>query len=169
MLIFSFQRWKSLRWTLNWKGLFILFFFFFLLFYLISFISQSKWFKINQDHHTFLTIMLEKTLESPLDCKEIQPVNPKGSQSRIFIEWTDAEALIHWPPDAKSWLIGKDPDAVKDWQQEKEVTEDETVGWHHWLNGHELEQTLGDSDWCLQSVGSQLNNNHHAFRSVVIS
>ena len=58
--------------------------------------------------------MLEKTLESPLDCKEIQPVNPKGSQSRIFIEWTDAEALIHWPPDAKSRLIGKDPDAVKD-------------------------------------------------------
>ena len=87
--------------------------------------------------------MLEKTLESPLDCKEIQPVNPKGNQSWIFIGSTDAEALKLWPVDAKSWLIGKDPDAGKDWrQEEKGTTEDEMVGWHHWPNGHEFEQAL---------------------------
>ena len=91
---------------------------------------------------------LDKTLESPLDCKEIQPVHPKGNQPRIFIERTDAEAEapILWPPDADSWLIGKDPDTGKDWgQEEKRVTEDEMVGWHHQLNGHESEQTPGDS------------------------
>ena len=129
MLIFSFQRWKSLRWTLNWKGLFILFFF--LLFYLISFISQSKWFKINQDHHTFRTMMLEKTLESPLDCKEIQPVHSED-QSWVFIGRTDVEAEtpILWPPHAKSWLVGKDPDAGRDWgQKEKGTKEDEVAGW----------------------------------------
>ena len=77
-------------------------------------------------------MVLEKTLESPLDSKEIQPVNPKGSQSRIFIEWTDAEALIHWPPDVKSRLIGKDSNAGRDWgQEEKGTTEDEMAGWHH--------------------------------------
>ena len=96
----------------------------------------------------FWTWMLEKTLESPLDCKEIQPVNPKGNQSWIFIGRTDAEAetSILCPPDVKNWLIGKDPDAGKDWrQEEKGMTEDE-VGWHHPLNGHESEQVLGAGD-----------------------
>ena len=81
---------------------------------------------------------VEKTLESPLDCKEIKLVSPKGNQS---FQWTDveAEAPIFWPPDAKSWLIGKDPDAGNDWrQEEKGTTEDEIVGWHHWLNGLSL-------------------------------
>ena len=79
-------------------------------------------------------MVLEKTLESPLDSKEIQPVHPKGKQSWIFIERTaaKAETPILWPPDAKSWLIGKDPDAGKDWGQEKGTTEDEMVAWHHW-------------------------------------
>ena len=81
----------------------------------------------------FWTVVLGKTLESPLDIKEIQPVQPKGNQSWIFIGRTDAEAetLILWPPDVKSWLIGKDPDAGKDWRQEKGTTEDEMDGWHH--------------------------------------
>ena len=84
-------------------------------------------------------VVLEKTLESPLDCKEIQPVHPKGNQSWIFIGWTDAEAEtpILWPPGTKSWLVGRDPDAGKDWRQEKGMTEDDMVGWHHRLNGHE--------------------------------
>ena len=97
----------------------------------------------------FWTVVLEKTLESPLDCKEIQPVHPKGNQPWVFIGKTDAEAeaLILWPPDAKSWLIRKDPDPGKDWgQEEKEMTEDEMVGWHHRLNGHEFEQPLGDGE-----------------------
>ena len=97
----------------------------------------------------FWIAVLEKTLESPLDCKEIKPVNPKGNQSWIFTGKTDAEAeaLILWPPDAKSWLIGKDPDAGKDWrQEEKGTTEDEMVGWHHQLDGHEFEQALGDGE-----------------------
>ena len=96
----------------------------------------------------FWTVVLEKSLESPLDCKGIQPVHPKGNQSWIFIGRTDAKAEtpILWPPDAKNWLIWKDPDAGKYWRQEdKGMTEDEMVGWHHWLNGHEFEQTLGDS------------------------
>ena len=87
----------------------------------------------------FWTVVLEKTLESPLDCKEIQPIHPKGDQSWIFIGRTDAEAEtpILWPPDANSWLIWKDPDAGKDWgQEEMGTTEDEMVGWHHWHNGH---------------------------------
>ena len=80
----------------------------------------------------FWTVMLEKTLENPLDCKEIKPVNPKGNQSWIFISRTDAEAPILWPPDVKNWLTGKDPGAGKDWRrEEKEKTEDEMVGWHH--------------------------------------
>ena len=85
--------------------------------------------------------MLEKTFESPLDSKEIQPVNPKRNLSQIFIGSTDAEAEIPilWPPDAKNWLIGKDPDAGKDWRQEKGMTEDNMVGWHHWLSGQEFE------------------------------
>ena len=86
------------------------------------------------------TVVLEKTLESPLDCKEIQPVHPEESQSWIFVGRTDAEAPILWPPDAKNWLIWKDPDAKKDWRQmEKGLTEDEMVGWHHRLNRHEFE------------------------------
>ena len=94
----------------------------------------------------FRTVVLEKTLESPLDCKEIKPQNPKRNQSWIFTGRTDAEAEtpILWPPDVKNWLIGKDPDAGKDWrQEEKGMTEDEMVGWHHRLNGYEFEQALG--------------------------
>ena len=97
----------------------------------------------------FQTVVLEKTLESPLDCKEIRPVNPEGNPKGVFIRRTDgkAEAPIHWPSDAKSWLIGKDPDAGKDWgQEEKGVTEDEMVEWHHRLNGHELGKTLRDGE-----------------------
>ena len=93
--------------------------------------------------------LLEKTLESPLDCKEIQPVLPKGNQSWIFIVRTDAEAEapILWPPNGKNGLIGKDPDAGKDWrQEEKGMTEDEMVGWHHRLDGHEFEWALGVGD-----------------------
>ena len=93
--------------------------------------------------------MLEKTLESPSDCKEIQPVHPKGKQSWVFIGRTDVEAEtpILCPPDAKSWLIWKDPDARKDWgQEEKGTTEDEMVGWHHWLNGHGFGWILGVDD-----------------------
>ena len=88
----------------------------------------------------FWTVVLEKTLESPLDCKEIQPVHPQGNQSWIVIARTDAEIPILWPPDAKNWLLGKDPDARKDWKQEEKGTaEDEMVGWHHRLDGHESE------------------------------
>ena len=93
--------------------------------------------------------MLEKTLEGPLDCKEIQSVHPKGNQSWVFIGRTDAEAEtpILWPPDVKGWLIGKDPDAGKDWRwEEKGTTEDEMVGWHHRLDGHEFEQALEVGD-----------------------
>ena len=94
-------------------------------------------------------VVLEKTLEGPLDCKEIQPVHPKGDQSWIFMGRTDVEAEtpILWPPYAKSWLIWKDPDAGKDWRrEEKGTTEDELVGWYHWLYGHEFEQALGVGD-----------------------
>ena len=88
----------------------------------------------------FQTVVQEKTLESPLDSKQIQPVHPKGNQPWVFIWRTDAEAPILWPPDAKNWLIGKDPDAGKGWKwKEKGMTEDETVRWHHRLNGHEFE------------------------------
>ena len=97
----------------------------------------------------FWTVVLEKTLESPLDCKEIQPVHPKGDQSWGFIGRTEvkAETPILWPPDAKSWLIWKDPDAGKDWgQEEKGMTEDEMVGWHHQLDGHGFGWTPGFGD-----------------------
>ena len=97
----------------------------------------------------FWTVVLEKTLESPLDCKEIQPVSHKGNQSWIFIGRADAEAEapIFWPPDVKNWLLRKDPDAGKDWRQEEKGTrEDEMVGCHHRLNGHEFEQAPGDSE-----------------------
>ena len=102
----------------------------------------------------FWTVALEKTLKSPSDCKEIQPVHPKGNQSWIFIGRTDAEAEapILWPPDVKNWLTGKDPDAGKDWRrEEKGMTEDEMVGWHYRLDGHKLEQALGvgDAQWSL--------------------
>ena len=97
----------------------------------------------------FWTVMLEKTLESPLDSKDIKPVSPKGNQSWLFIGRTDTEAKTPklWPSDAKNWLIGKDPVAWKDWKQvEKGTTEDEMVGWYHQLNGHEFEQALGDGE-----------------------
>ena len=96
----------------------------------------------------FWTVVLERTLESPLECKEIKPVNLKGNQSWMFIGWTDSEAEtpILWPPD-ENWLILKDLDAGKDWRwEEKGMTQDEMVGWHHWLNGHEFEQALGFGD-----------------------
>ena len=94
----------------------------------------------------FETVVLEKTLESPLDYKEIKPVHPKGNQSWIFIGRTHAktEAPILWPPDVKNWLIGKDPNAGQDWrQEEKGMIEDKMVGWYHWLDGHEFEQAPG--------------------------
>ena len=111
----------------------------------------------------FWIAVLEKTLESPLDCKEIKPVNPKGNQPWIFFGRTDteAEAPIPWPPDAKNWLIRKDPDAGKDWMQvEKGKTLDEMLGWHHQLDGHEFEQAPGIGDWTgkpgvLQFMGWQ--------------
>ena len=107
---------------------------------------------------------LEKTLESPLDCKEIKRVNPKRSQPWIFIGRTnaEAEAPVLWPPDIKNWLIGRDPDAGKDWSQEdKGMTEDEVVGWHHRLNGHELsklwEMVKDRKAWCAAVHGVTKN------------
>ena len=101
---------------------------------------------------------VEKTLESPLDCKEIQPVHSKGDQSWVFIGRTDVEAKtpVLWPPDAKSWLTGKDPDAVKDWGKEKGTTEDAMVGWHHQLDGHGFGWTpgVGDGQGGLVCCGS---------------
>ena len=97
----------------------------------------------------FWTVALEKSPESPLDCKEIQPVHPKEDQSWVFIGKTDVEAEtpLLWPPHGKSWLIGKDPDAGRDWgQEEKGMTENEMAGWHHQLDGHEFEWTLGAGD-----------------------
>ena len=110
----------------------------------------------------FWAVVLEKTLESPLDCKEIKPVNPKGNQSWIFIGRTDAEAEtpILWPPDAKNWLIWKGTEAGKNWRQEKGTTEDEVVGWHHRLYGTWVWARSGSWWWTvkpgtLQSMGSQ--------------
>ena len=132
---------------------------------------EESW---GQKNWCFWTAVLEKTLGSPLDCKEIQPVHLKGNQSWIFIRRTNAEpeTPILWPPDVKSRLIGKEPGAGKDWrQEEKGMTEDEMVGWHHWLNGHEFEQAPGVGDGqgslpCCSSWGGkesdmteQLNNN----------
>ena len=112
------------------------------------------------------TFELEKTLKSPLDCKEIQPVHPKGDQFWVFIGRTDVEAEtpILWPPDVKSWLIIKDPDAGEDWgQEEKGMTEDEMVGWHHRLNGHGFGWTPGVGDGqealaCCHSWGHKESN-----------
>ena len=101
-----------------------------------------------QKNWCFWIVVLEKTLESPLDCKEIQPAHPKGDQSWVFVGRADAEAetTIVWPPHVKNWLIGKDFDAGKNWRQEKGTTEDEIVGWHHGLDGHESEWTPGVGD-----------------------
>ena len=130
----------------------------------------------------FWTVVLEKTPDSPLDCKEIQPVHPKGNQSWIFIRRTDAEAgtPILWPPDVKSQFIEKDPDAGKDWEQEeKGMAKDDPVGWHHQLNGHEFQQTLGDSEGqgslvCCSPWGhkeldmTEWLNNNKAFRNITL-
>ena len=129
----------------------------------------------------FLTVVLEKTLESPLDCKEIQPVHPKGNESWIFIWRTDAEAEapILWSPEVKSWLIWKYPDVGKEWgQEEKGMTEDEMVGWHHWLNEYESEQTPGDGEgqgaWraavhaVAKSRTQHLNNNSWVWNVFVL-
>ena len=114
----------------------------------------------------FWTVVLEKTLESPLDCKEIQPVHPEGDQSWMFTGRTDAEAEtpILWPPHAKSWLVGKDPDAGRDWgQEEKGTTEDAMAAWHHRLDGREFEQTPGVGDGqgylaCCDSGGHRVRH-----------
>ena len=117
---------------------------------ILSFLEGKHTLKVSsQKNWCFWTVVLEKTFESHLDCKEIQPVHPKGDQSWVFTGGTDieAETPILWPPDAESWLIWKDPDAGKDWgQEEKGMTECEMVGWHHWLDGHGFGWTLGVSD-----------------------
>ena len=119
------------------------------------------------------TVVLEKTLESTLDCKVIQPVHPKGNQSWILVVKIDAEAEtpILWPPDVKNWLIWKDPDAGKDWrQEEKGTTEDEMVGWHHWLNGYSGLITLR-MDWLhLLAVQGTLKSllQHHSSKASII-
>ena len=115
----------------------------------------------------FWTVVLEKTLGSPLDCKEIQPVHPKRHQSWVFIGRTDVEAEtpVLWPPDGKNWLIWKDPDAGKDWRrEEKGLTEDVMVGWHHQLNGHEFEQAPGAGEGqgslaCCSPWGCRVGHN----------
>ena len=115
--------------------------------YKIGFISPIGYCKFSENIWCFQIVVLEKTLETPLDCKKIKPVNPKESQLWIFIGRTEAEAPILWPPNVKSWLTGKDPDAGKDWrQEEKGTTESEMAGWHHQLNRHEFEQALGNGE-----------------------
>ena len=122
-------------------------------------VRVGLWTKLAQKNWCFWTVVLEKTLESILDCKEIQPVHPKGDQPWVFIGRTDAEvaALILWLPDAKSWLIWKDPNAGKDWgQEEKGMREHEMIGWHHWLDGHGFGWTpgVGDGQGSLACCGS---------------
>ena len=107
------------------------------------------WRKLSTEERCFWTVVLEKTLESPLDCKEIQPVHSRGDQLWVFFRRNDAKAEtpVLWPPHVKSWLIGKDSDTGRDWgQEEKGMTEDEMAGWHHWLDGHESEWTPGVGD-----------------------
>ena len=107
------------------------------------------WRRLSAEELCFWTVVLEKTLESPLDCKEVQPVHCEGDQPWDFFGRNDAKAEtpVLWPPHAKSWLIGNDCDAGRDWgQEEKGMTEDEMAGWHHGLNGRESEWTLGDGD-----------------------
>ena len=131
----------------------------------------------------FWVVVLEKTLECSLDSKEIKSVTPKGNQLQIIIGRTDAkaEAPVLWPPDGKSWLNGKDPGAGKDWgQEEKGATEEEMVGWYHWLNGHEFEQTPGDTEGqgslgCCSPWGHResdttwgLNNNTYLIYIIVL-
>ena len=109
----------------------------------------ESWTIKKAEHWCFWTVVLEKTLQSPLDRKEIKPVNPKGNESWVFLGRTDVEAEtpIHWPLYAKKWLIRKDPNAQKDWRPKKKmVTKGELVGWHQWLIGHEFEQALGVGD-----------------------
>ena len=134
-----------------------------------------------QKNWCFWNVVLEKTLETLLDSKDIQPVHPKGNQSRIFTGRTDAEAEapILWPPDSKNWLIRKDPDPGKYWRQEKGMTEGEMVGWYLWFYGHEFEQAPGDgegqgsvaccSPWgCKESdMTEQLNNNNNYYRCII--
>ena len=131
----------------------------------------------------FWIMVLEKTLESPLNCEEIKPVSHKGNQPWVFTGRidTEAEALVLWLPNEKSQLIGKDPDAGKDWGQEKGMTEDEMAGWHHQLNRHESEQTLGDGDeqgslvccspWVLKELGMTewLNDNKYWIITQIIN
>ena len=112
-------------------------------------VRAGLWRKLRTKNWCFWTVVLEKTLESPLDCKELQTDHPKGNQSWLFTGRTDVEpeTPILWPPDAKNWLIGKDPDAGKDWcKEQKGMAEDEMIDWHHWLNGHEFEQAPGAGD-----------------------
>ena len=142
-------------------------------------VRVGRWRKLSAEKLMFL--VLDKTLESSLDCKEIQPVRPKGNQSWIFMGRTDAEAEtpILWSPHVKSWVIGKDPDAEKDWgQEEKGMTKDEMAGWHHWLNGREFEWTPGVGDgqgglMCCDSWGrkesdmsEQMNCTKHLFQGI---
>ena len=129
------------------------------------------------------TVVLEKTLKNPLDSKEIKPVSPKGNQPWISTKRTDAEASILWPLGAKSWIIGKDPNAGKDWgHEEKGMTEDKITGCHQWFNGHEFEQTLGDgrgqgslaccSPWVTKSqtwLQQQQESKWQEFRSITKS
>ena len=122
-------------------------------------VRGGLWRKLSAKELMLLNCGVGETHESPLDCKEIQPVHPNGDQSWVFIGRTDVEAEtpILWPPDAKSWLIWKDPDAGKDWEQEeKETTEEEIVGWHHWHDGHGFGWTLevGDGQGGLVCCGS---------------
>ena len=124
-------------------------------------VRVGLWRKLSAEKLMLLNCGMEKTLESPLDCKEIQPVHPEGDQSWVFTGRTDAEAEtpVLWPPHVKSWLIGKDPDAGRGWgQEEKGTTEDEMAGWHHWLDGHEFEWIPGVRDGqgglvCCNSCG----------------
>ena len=118
-----------------------------MIFPVVMYGCESWTIKKAEHQRTDAFVVLRKTLESPLDYKEIKPVNPKGNQSWIFIGRTDAEAPTLWPPDAKIWRIWKDPDYGKDWrQEEKGMTEDEVVGWHHPINRHEFEQSPGVGD-----------------------